>query len=633
MVKGRMTSKSSTSAPPKAKELKKSVERLQALMDEIPTGVMNVDIKGKITYVNKTILQATGYSREELIGKNGLRLGLIPPETLKLLGKRMKEKLMGKPPSPLEIQFKRKDGEWMWIEISGRALWEHGVPVGVQIVGRDITDRKQAEEKLKSSEERLKILFEFAPDAYYLNDLKGNFIDGNKAAEEITGYKRDELIGKSFLKLKLLPPRQIPKAAALLAKNALGQPTGPDEFTLIRKDGTQVPVETRTFPVKIEGKTSVLGIARDITERKQAEDTLRQSEEKYKTLFESKLEGVVVMDETMKLLLANKAAAEMFGFDSVEELLEVNLFDYIPPEERARVLKIITKDMFENNLQQVNEFRLMNKSGKEIWISAVGTLTEYQGKVAGLISFRDITERKRMEKELREAQEQLVRSEKLAAIGQLAGGVGHELRNPLAAIKNAVYYVKGKVAESELAQEKPRLMEFLNIMDEEINSSNKIISDLLGFSRVGKPSVSPTGIEKIIEDTLPRITIPENIELTKKLDGELPEVEIDPDQIQQVLANIITNAVQAMPEGGKLTIVAREKDKFVEVEVADTGCGIPQESVNKIFDPLFTTRAKGIGLGLAVCKSIIDRHEGNITVKSKVGKGTTISIKLSLESE
>ena len=633
MVKGRMTSKSSTSAPPKAKELKKSVERLQALMDEIPTGVMNVDIKGKITYVNKTILQATGYSREELIGKNGLRLGLFPPETLKLLGKRMKGKLMGKPPSPLEIQFKRKDGEWMWIEISGRTLWEHGVPVGVQIVGRDSTDRKQAEEKLKSSEERLKILFEFAPDAYYLNDLKGNFIDGNKAAEEITGYKRDELIGKSFLKLKLLPPRQIPKAAALLAKNALGQPTGPDEFTLIRKDGTQVLVETRTFPVKIEGKTSVLGIARDITERKQAEDTLRQSEEKYKTLFESKLEGVVVMDETMKLLLANKAAAEMFGFDSVEELLEVNLFDYIPPEERARVLKIITKDMFENNLQQVNEFRLMNKSGKEIWISAVGTLTEYQGKVAGLISFRDITERKRMEKELREAQEQLVRSEKLAAIGQLAGGVGHELRNPLAAIKNAVYYVKGKVAESELAQEKPRLMEFLNIMDEEINSSNKIISDLLGFSRVGKPSVSPTGIEKIIEDTLPRITIPENIELTKKLDGELPEVEIDPDQIQQVLANIITNAVQAMPEGGKLTIVAREKDKFVEVEVADTGCGIPQESVNKIFDPLFTTRAKGIGLGLAVCKSIIDRHEGNITVKSKVGKGTTISIKLSLESE
>jgi len=235
--------------------------------------------------------------------------------------------------------------------------------------------------------------------------------------------------------------------------------------------------------------------------------------------------------------------------------------------------------------------------------------------------------------ELRETQEQLIRSERLAAIGQLAGGVGHELRNPLGAIKNAVYYIKGKVAKSELGQKEPRLMEFLDIMDEEVNSSNKIINDLLGFSRTGKPSVSPTRINRVIEDTLTRMTIPENIKLTRKLDADLPEVNIDPDQIQQVLVNIITNAVQAMPEGGKLTIGAREKDKFLEVEVTDTGCGIPQEAMDKIFDPLFTTRAKGIGLGLAVCKSIIDRHEGNIAVKSKVGEGATFTIKLPLKAE
>lgn len=140
--------------------------------------------------------------------------------------------------------------------------------------------RNQAEEELKSSEERLKILFEFAPDAYYLNDLKGTFVDGNRMAEELTGYAREGLIGKSFLKLKLLPPHQIPKAAALLAKNALGKGTGPDEFTLRRKDGSQVEVEIRTYPVKIKNKTLVLGIARDITERKRAEEELRQSYKK-----------------------------------------------------------------------------------------------------------------------------------------------------------------------------------------------------------------------------------------------------------------------------------------------------------------------------------------------------------------
>jgi len=232
--------------------------------------------------------------------------------------------------------------------------------------------------------------------------------------------------------------------------------------------------------------------------------------------------------------------------------------------------------------------------------------------------------------ELRETQEQLIRSERLAAIGQLAGGVGHELRNPLGAIKNAVYYIKGKVANSELGQQEPRVTEFLDIMDDEINSSNKIINDLLGFSRVGKPAVSLARIDKVINDALTHTPIPENIELTKKMDAGLPEAEIDTDQIHQVLVNVIMNAVQAMPEGGKLTIGARQEDKFLEVEISDTGYGIPQQTIGKIFDPLFTTKAKGIGLGLAVCKAIIGRHHGHIEVKSKVGKGTTFTIKLPL---
>ncbi len=235
--------------------------------------------------------------------------------------------------------------------------------------------------------------------------------------------------------------------------------------------------------------------------------------------------------------------------------------------------------------------------------------------------------------ELREAQEQLVRSEKLAAIGKLAGGVGHELRNPLGAINNAVYYIRGKIINSELAQKEPRVAEFLDIVDDEINSSNKIINDLLSFSRVGKPAVSPARIEKVIDDAIVHTSILESIELTRELDASLPEVEIDTDQIRQVLVNIITNAVQAMPEGGKLTIDARAVDNFLKVAVTDTGVGIPESAMGKIFDPLFTTKAKGIGLGLAVCKSIIERHEGRIEVESKVGMGSTFTISLPLKAE
>jgi signal transduction histidine kinase len=234
--------------------------------------------------------------------------------------------------------------------------------------------------------------------------------------------------------------------------------------------------------------------------------------------------------------------------------------------------------------------------------------------------------------ELRETQEQLVRSEKLAAIGQLAGGVGHELRNPLGALKNAAYYIRGKLAKNRLAKEETRVMEFLDIMDEEIAISSKILNDLLNFSRTGKPAVSATRIEPLIDSTLSRLAIPDDIAVTKKLEADLPQVEIDPDQIRQVLVNLITNAVQAMPEGGRLTVSARGRGKALEVTITDTGTGIPQKVVSKIFDPLFTTKAKGIGLGLAVTKSIIENHKGSIGVSSKVGRGTTFTIELPLNT-
>jgi signal transduction histidine kinase len=234
--------------------------------------------------------------------------------------------------------------------------------------------------------------------------------------------------------------------------------------------------------------------------------------------------------------------------------------------------------------------------------------------------------------ELRDAQERLVRSEKLAAIGQLAGGVGHELRNPLGAIKNAVYYIRGKIAGSEVARKEPRIMDFLDIVDDEISSSNKIINDLLGFSRVGKPALSPARIEKVIEEAINHVPLPENIGLEKEIKGSLPDIKIDTEQIRQVLVNIITNAAQAMPDGGRITVGMEVVDGHVDIKIADTGIGIPENVLGKIFDPLFTMKAKGIGLGLAVCKSIVERHQGSIGVASQVGKGTTFTVSLPLQA-
>ena len=213
-------------------------------------------------------------------------------------------------------------------------------------------------------------------------------------------------------------------------------------------------------------------------------------------------------------------------------------------------------------------------------------------------------------------------------MGQLASGVGHELRNPLGVIKNAVYYIKTKVGTED-----PKLAKHLNIMEKEIANSNKIIGDLLGFSRTRPPAIVPSDMNKVVEDTLEVVEIPENMKLVKELGADLPHAMADPDQIQQVFVNLSLNAIQAMPEGGQLKIATRKKDDFIEVEFRDTGCGIPEENIQKLYDPFFTTKARGIGLGLAVTQGIIERHNGAIKVKSEVGKGTTFVVKLPAEKK
>jgi len=288
------------------KELKESEKKYKDLVEETPLGIANIGVTGKIIYINKRLEKISGYSREEVIGKNVFKLGVFPDEMLKILRERLKARLReGSVRRRREILFKCRDGKWIWIEITAKLIKKWGIPANFRITVQDITERKQIEEELKDSEKRLKILFEYAPDAYYINDLKGKFIDGNKAAERVIGYKKEELIGKGFLKLKLLSINDIPKAAKALAKNIMGQPTGPDEFVLNRKDNSKVTVEIFTYPVKIKGKTLVLGIARDITERKKAEEVLRKSQQEFASIFHNNPEASVYLDNKNTVLEIN----------------------------------------------------------------------------------------------------------------------------------------------------------------------------------------------------------------------------------------------------------------------------------------------------------------------------------------
>jgi PAS domain S-box-containing protein len=352
--------------------------------------------------------------------------------------------------------------------------------------------RRRAEEELRSSEERLRILFEYAPDAYYLNDSKGNFVDGNKAAEELVGYKREELIGENFLKLNLLPPGQIPKATAALARNILGQPSGPDEFTLNRKDGSQVAVEVRTFPVKIDEQSLVLGIARDITERKWAEDEirklneeleqrviertaeLRESEERYRSLFDGVPVGLNRTTPAGQIIDANRALVQMLGYPDLDTLLAVNATDILHegPEERKWRQALVEPEGVVRNF----EMQLRRRDGKIIWAQgsvravrdADGQVVYYEG------SLEDITERKRAEGELKR------RVEQLTALSQTSQAVTASLE--LDRVLERVVSLAGEVTDSDYAS--------VAMVDEERNliRGAEIVPGLPGLEQRARPA-------------------------------------------------------------------------------------------------------------------------------------------------
>jgi len=228
-----------------------------------------------------------------------------------------------------------------------------------------------------------------------------------------------------------------------------------------------------------------------------------------------------------------------------------------------------------------------------------------------------------MARKLETMREEIRRSERLSAIGQLATMVGHDLRNPLTSIQNAAYFLKMKLGGS--TDEKVKKM--FGIINNEVGYANKIVNDLLDFSTVKKPEFTKVNLVSLIKDALAQLDVPENVNIVTKF-SESPIIEADPDQLRRIFLNIALNGVQAIPNGGELTVSTRNVDDFVEVAFIDTGVGIPEENMSKIFTPLFTTKSKGVGLGLCICNNLVEGHGGKIDVISKVGVGSTFTIKL-----
>ena len=600
--------------------LKDSEERYRELADSITDVFFAMDGDLRYNYWNKASELLTGIRAEDAIGKSLLEIFPDSP------GLRKAEKIYR---AVLRTQKSRTfvndfdiDSRHYVFEIS-----TYPSRGGISVFTRDITERKQEGEALRQSEERYRTILEEMEDAYFEVDLGGHFTFVNNAACRDLGYSREELLGMSYKKITVEEDiESVVRVFNEVYQTGVSNKGFP--WTTVRKDGSHGSAETSISPMlDTNGKIAGFrGVGRDITDHRRIEEALRQSEENYRVLFDSSVIGTIVLEaDTLKIAMANRAATEIFGFSSVEEVRGIDPFDYIRLGDKEKVLELALTDLFEKDSRQVYELGASTKDGREIWISATGARIRHEGRVAGLISFTDITERKQQN-------ERLMMTDRLASLGELASGAAHELNNPLTSIIGFSQLLIEREVPDDIREE-------LKLINNEARRAVIVTNNFLSFARKHSSTKQLNQINNIIEDVLELRAYEHkvnHIDVERHLDTNLPEILVDYFQMQQVFMNIIINAEYFMIKThnkGTLTITTEKENGTVRISFADDGPGITSEDLGRIFDPFFTTKeaGDGTGLGLSICHGIVNEHSGQIYATSQLGKGATIVIELPIK--
>jgi|GEM_PF-860706 len=558
-----------------------------------------------------------------------------------------------------DVRIITPQGKEKWLSDSTVSVVDEktGKVIGALGILQDITHRKRSEEELKNIHQIYREAIENAQGVpYRLNYPEGKYEFIGEGCEELLGISPENFTVETLKNM--------------IQENVIIDSHAPADFNeyikaFLKGDIKRYKADLRIVTpggqekwlsdcsVKILDDKSgevigMLGILQDITERKKTEEELRKLHKIYQVAIEN-AHGVPYC------LNFNDYSYDFVG-QGCEQLLgipakQLNFRNFADlskervvtdpdapsdPPEYGKAFRNGKMERFKLDL------RIVTPDGQEKWISdcAVPIRDEKTGKIIGSLGIlQDITDRKKAEgvlknyaqrledmvekrtRELRDVQEKLVRKEKLALLGQLAGGVGHELRNPLSVINNAIYYLK--VIQSNADD---NVKEYLDLIESEVHDAERIVSDLMDFSRTKPIEREEILMTDLLCNVLEKQPPPKKIEIAKQVAPNLPTIFIDPRQISQVLANLLSNAYQAMPEGGGIELHLSCEDDSVLLKIADSGKGIPPENLKKIFEPLFTTKRRGIGLGLSVTKNLVEANGGSISLKSKVGKGSVFTL-------
>ncbi|MCK9220346.1 MAG: PAS domain S-box protein [Bacteroidales bacterium] len=616
--------------------LKKSEEKYRSYIDYAPDGVFVTDETGKYIEVNKAACRITGYSKNELL--NMSITDILPKESLKN-GFAYFRKLVKTGVSKADLLFKHKNGTIRWWTVEAVNL-DNKRFLGFT---KDITDRKSAEKMLRENEDQFRAITQSANDAIITADCTGMILGWNKGAEKIFGYSEEEISGKNLAII-------IPQPFAKYHNKNIERIVKGGSFVIIgktvellglHKHGNEFPIEISLASWETTSGMFFTGIIRDITERKMAEQALKVSEEKYKTMLNASPDGILLINLKGIITEVSEIGLELFGADTRDDLVGKHFFRFIPSDEKNTVREIIDKTMNEG-LAQNNGLKIRKKNQSFFAGETSATLIQDPNgaPLSYMIIIRDISQRKKMETKQMHA-------DRMANLGEMASGIAHEINQPLNIISMVMDKILFESAKTEAID-----IEFLknksNKIFENITRIRNIIDHIRSFSRSHDDYLlTAFDINYSIENAVSMILEQFKylgINLNLQLEKQIPQLFGNTYKFEQVIVNLLVNAKDAVVDKKNkqeentemiVGIKSYQENQFLIVEVTDNGIGITNDDINNIILPFYTTKdeGKGTGLGLSICYQIIKEMNGIIEITSDKLNGTKIKIVLDSQKQ
>ena len=608
-------------------ELKASEERYRSLFERVGHGIIISTREGSVVDCNQALLDMLGYDSKRNFLSIDIETDLYAePGDRKKFQRDVEKQGYVK---DYHVQFKKKTGEIITVQMTINPRYGMNKDIiGYQGIIIDITEQEKMERELRAATKKFQKIAEMGDDAIMVLDQESRIEFANSLSADITGYNPDELIGMNFnLLLREREQHILPELHSKL---------GEDENRRVCMETQIKTADDKTIDVDIcitiakdeEGKIKTYTYMRDISQRISMERRIREANEFLSKLIDSTVDSIVVTDMSGNILIFNRGAEELLGYKAEEVIGKMNIKNiYLPGMAKELMGKMRSPDY--GGVGRLRSMPIVHKNKRgEMIEGSISASIIYDGEgneVATIGIFTDLRQQFTMEKRLRETEQQLLQSEKLAAMGRLTAQIAHELNNPLYGIMNTLDLLKTEIPPSN---KRRRVLEMA--LSETVRIS-EMLGNMLSFSKPEEEARMNIDINKLLKDIMlvhEKQLCESNIAIEFSLEPALPSVKASPNQIIQVILNIISNAKDAMPDGGTLTIITLSDKSDIIISISDTGIGIPENIRDRIFDAFFTTKqaVKGVGLGLSVCYGIIKDHGGDILVKSESGKGTTISI-------